>query len=82
MQLRAFLIFSTDKVMNTSNGDQTLPRWTVEVATSGERALTAAERVVVVEVLAALRRVRHGTIQLAVQDGKVVQIETTEKKRL
>lgn len=68
--------------MNTVNGDQSLPRWTSEVATSADRALTAAERVVVVEVLASLRRLKHGTIQLAVQDGKVVQIETTEKKRL
>lgn len=68
--------------MNTVNGDQTLPRWTSEVAASADRALTAAERVVVVEVLASLRRLKHGTIQLAVQDGKVVQIETTEKKRL
>ena len=67
--------------MNTANGDQTLPRWTTEVATA-DRALTPAERTVVLEVLASLRRLRHGTIQLAVQDGKVVQIETTEKKRL
>ena len=67
--------------MNTANGDQTLPRWTTEVATA-DRSLTPAERTVVLEVLASLRRLRHGTIQLAVQDGKVVQIETTEKKRL
>lgn len=68
--------------MNTANGDQTLPRWTTEVATSADRAITTAERAVVVEVLASLRRLRHGSIQLMVQDGKVVQIETTEKKRL
>ena len=80
--MSAFLIFSTDKVMNSTNGEQTLPRWTSEVATSTDRPLTPAERAVVVEVLASLRRLRHGTIQLAVQDGKVVQIETTERKRL
>ncbi len=67
--------------MNIANGEQALPRWTTEVATS-DRALTAGERTVVLEVLASLRRLRHGTIHLAVQDGKVVQIETTEKKRL
>ncbi|MEP6870976.1 MAG: YezD family protein [Anaerolineaceae bacterium] len=40
------------------------------------------ERAVIVEVLASLRRRRHGTIQLAVQDGDIVRIDTTEKKRL
>lgn len=68
--------------MNTASGDPTLPRWTSEVAAAADRGLTSAERAVIVEVLASLRRLRHGTIQLAVQDGKVVQIETTEKKRL
>ncbi len=68
--------------MNTEKSDLSLPRWTTEVATSADRSMTASERAVVVEVLVSLRRLRHGTIQLAVQDGKVVQIETTEKKRL
>lgn len=34
------------------------------------------------EVLAAIRGVRHGTVTLIVQDGRVVQIERTEKRRL
>jgi hypothetical protein len=40
------------------------------------------ERVVLAEVLRALRRVRHGSVQIILQDSKVVQIDTLEKKRL
>jgi hypothetical protein len=43
---------------------------------------TPAERAVLEEVLGAIRRVRHGSVQLIVQDGRVVQIDTVEKKRL
>ena len=43
---------------------------------------TAQEQAVLAEVLRALRTLRHGTVQLVVQDARVVQIETTEKKRL
>lgn len=68
--------------MNTSEGNPSLPRWAGEVADGAERQLSSAERAVVVEVLAGMRRLRHGVIQLSIQDGKVVQIETTEKKRL
>ena len=28
-----------------------------------------------------MRQVRHGTLTLAVQDGKVVQLDVTEKRR-
>jgi len=34
------------------------------------------------EVREAVEKVRHGTVQLIIQDGKIVQIDTTEKKRL
>ena len=34
------------------------------------------------EVLQAIRRVRHGYVQVIVQDGKAIQIDTMEKKRL
>ncbi len=40
------------------------------------------ELLVLNEVLSAIRRVRHGTITLIVQDGRVVQIDRTEKRRL
>ena len=49
---------------------------------STQLALDAREEAVLREVLAAIRRVRHGYIQVIVQDGKVIQIDTTEKKRL
>jgi hypothetical protein len=33
-------------------------------------------------LLAALRRIQHGSVQLVVQDSRVVQIDTVEKMRL
>lgn len=42
---------------------------------------TVEERRVLTEVLRGLRSVRHGSVQLVIQDGRVVQIETLEKKR-
>jgi hypothetical protein len=61
--------------------ERSIPRWLGEAAAS-EAPLSAAERTVLREVLAAIRRVRHGSITLAVQDGRVVQLDVTEKKRL
>lgn len=43
---------------------------------------TIAEQAVLQEVLEAIRKVRHGSVQLIVQDGHVLQIDTLEKKRL
>lgn len=40
------------------------------------------EQTVLSEVLQAIRRVRHGYVQVIVQDGKAIQIDTMEKKRL
>lgn len=40
------------------------------------------EEAVLKEVLQAIRRVQHGQVQLIVQDGQVIQIDTTEKRRL
>jgi hypothetical protein len=40
------------------------------------------EQRLVEEILDAVRRVRHGYIQVIVQDSKVVQIDTLEKRRL
>jgi hypothetical protein len=45
-------------------------------------AVTLKERTALGEVLRALRRVKHGHVQVIVQDGRVSQIDTTEKKRL
>ena len=68
--------------MNQGEDGVPAPRWAGEVAGSADRAISAVERAVIVEVLSGLRRLRHGVIQLFIQDGRVVQIETTEKKRL
>ncbi len=40
------------------------------------------ERRVLDEVLRAIRRVTHGYVQVIVQDGRAIQIDTMEKKRL
>ena len=44
--------------------------------------LSCEERKVLAEVLAAMRTIRHGHIQLTVQDARVIQIDKTEKHRL
>jgi hypothetical protein len=44
-------------------------------------ALSAEEERAVRAVLAALRRIRHGSVQIVVQDSRVVQIDTVEKQR-
>lgn len=45
-------------------------------------SLTAEEERLVRAVLDAVRRIRHGSVQLVVQDSRVVQIDTVEKMRL
>ena len=42
---------------------------------------TKEEEIVLREVLKALHHIRHGYIQLVVQDSKVVQIDKMEKVR-
>ncbi len=34
------------------------------------------------EIREAVEKIQFGTVQLIIQDGRVVQIDTTEKKRL
>lgn len=45
-------------------------------------ALTVEEERVLRSVLAAIRQVRHGYVQLVCHDGKVVQIDRLQKERL
>jgi len=45
-------------------------------------ALTADEERVLRSVLAAIRQVRHGYVQLVCHDGRVVQIDRLQKERL
>jgi hypothetical protein len=34
------------------------------------------------EIRQAINKIHHGTVQLIIQDGRIVQIDTTEKRRL
>ncbi|MDP2727213.1 MAG: YezD family protein [Dehalococcoidia bacterium] len=46
-----------------------------------DKVLTREEEAVFREVLKALRQIKHGYIQIVVQDSKVIQIDKTEKVR-
>ncbi|MEI7924773.1 MAG: YezD family protein [Chloroflexota bacterium] len=50
--------------------------------TATNTAPTAQEQAVLAEVLSAIRAVRYGYVQITLQDARVVQIDTLEKKRL
>ena len=50
-------------------------------ATPQDLALSPEEERVVRALLAALRRIQHGSVQVVVQDSRVVQIDTVEKMR-
>jgi hypothetical protein len=50
--------------------------------TPQDLTLSPEEERVVRALLAALRRIQHGSVQLVVQDNRVVQIDTVEKIRL
>ena len=65
--------------MNTPG---TSSRWVRELRETSPEPATNAERAVVGEVLGAMRSIRHGSIEISIQDGRAVQINTTEKKRL
>jgi hypothetical protein len=45
-------------------------------------APTTSEQQILTEVLRAIRKVRFGYVQVIVQDGQAIQIDTMEKKRL
>lgn len=49
---------------------------------SQTQPVTARERTVLDEVLEAIRKVQYGYVQVVIQDSRVVQIDTTEKKRI
>jgi hypothetical protein len=46
-----------------------------------ESELSAEESAVLQKVLQALRQIRYGQIQITIQDGRVVQLDRTEKQR-
>ncbi len=49
---------------------------------NNERDRYKDEQVILAEIRETLRSLRYGSLQIIVQDGKVVQIEKTEKIRL
>lgn len=48
----------------------------------GTSPLSAEEQRVMRTLITALRRIRYGSVQIVVQDGRVVQIDTLEKQRI
>ncbi len=44
--------------------------------------LTTDEEEVVTTLVAILRRLQHGSVQVIVQDNRVIQIDTVEKLRI
>jgi len=52
------------------------------MASGQDRIRQSDEEEMVREILRALRSIKFGSVQLIIQDGRVVQIEKTEKMRL
>lgn len=48
----------------------------------GGAKISPEEATVVEQVLEAVRQIKFGYVQITIQDGRVVQIDRTEKKRL
>ena len=44
--------------------------------------LTTDEAEIVATIIAILRRLQHGSVQVIVQDNRVIQIDTVEKQRI
>ena len=53
----------------------------LNIATANLVGLTLEEEEILVKVLEALRQVNFGYIQLTIQDGRVIQLDRTEKQR-
>lgn len=64
------------------NSDAPSSRWVREGLSLADASPADSERAVLAEVLRAIRRVRHGSVNLVLQDGRVVQIDILEKRRL
>lgn len=63
--------------MSNLEGNHNLATTTAKPA-----GLTSEEEEVLAKVLEALRQIKFGYIQITIQDGRVVQIDRTEKQRL
>jgi hypothetical protein len=51
-------------------------------STELEPARKALPALPIDEIRDAVEKVRFGTVQLIIQDGRIIQIDTTEKRRL
>ena len=50
-------------------------------ALNWERDLTTAESELLREVLAAIRRIRYGSVVMTIHDGRIVEVNKTERIR-
>jgi hypothetical protein len=66
--------------MNSANGTRSVPRWAGELALPADP--TPEEARLLAELLGAIRRVRFGSVQVHIQDGRVVQVDTVDKRRM
>ena len=73
------LIKSSELLMNNEHATS---RWVAEKLAEPQAQPSDSERLVLAEVLRGMRRIHHGSIQLIVQDGRVIQVDTLEKRRL
>jgi hypothetical protein len=46
-----------------------------------ERDLSAGERELLHELLAAIRRIRYGSVVMTIHDGRIVEVNKTERIR-
>jgi hypothetical protein len=49
---------------------------------SAETGPSESEKKILAQVLQAIRQISYGSVQLTIQDSRVVQIDRTEKLRL
>lgn len=65
--------------MNNDEEFRATPRW---AQASPQPPPTAAELAVLGRMLRAMRSVQFGAVQVVIQDGLTVMVETTEKLRI
>lgn len=53
----------------------------IKTKTAKPAGLTPEEEEILASVLEAVRQIKFGFIQITIQDGRVVQIDRTEKQR-
>lgn len=64
-----------------ARGDHPMPGTLEASPAAQQKGLTAEEKRVLQSVLAAIRRIRYGYVQIVLHEGRVVQIDRLEKER-